>query len=220
MRTIAFVTQKGGSGKSTLAACLAVAAQEAGERVFIIDMDPQHSLKQWGETRNDESLPVEAISPGKLPRALAELANGQVSLVIIDTPATDSAASEAAMKAADLCVIPARPTVFDIWSSELTRSKLKALGKEYVFLLNQCPANQESQRVLDGASALESMGALITPLIASRVDYQEAAREGMGVTEVAPSGRAAEEIKMLWSSLRKRLGRLKQQGKPQMRKVA
>ncbi|MDR3461741.1 MAG: hypothetical protein P4L76_05435, partial [Beijerinckiaceae bacterium] len=32
MRSVAMVTQKGGSGKSTLAACLAVAAQEAGER--------------------------------------------------------------------------------------------------------------------------------------------------------------------------------------------
>ncbi|HUZ66257.1 MAG TPA: ParA family protein [Beijerinckiaceae bacterium] len=220
MRTIAFVTQKGGSGKSTLAACLAVAAQEAGERVFVVDMDPQRSLKQWGDTRNDENLPVEAISPGKLPRALMELANSQITLVIIDTPATDSAASEAAMKAADLCVIPARPTVFDIWSSELTRSKLKALGKDFVFLLNQCTPNQESQRVLDGATALEAMGALVTPLIASRVDYQEAAREGMGVTEIAPSGKAAEEIKMLWSSLRKRLSRIKQQAKPQMRKVA
>jgi chromosome partitioning protein len=214
MRTLAFVTQKGGSGKSTLAACVAVAAQEAGERVFLIDMDPQHSLKQWGDTRADEHLPVEAITPGKLPRALSELAKGNVGLVIIDTPATDSAASEAAMKAADLCVIPARPTVFDIWSSEATRTKLKTLGKEFVFLLNQCPANQDSQRVLDGAKALETMGALVNPMIASRVDYQEAAREGMGVTELAPSSKAAEEMRALWASLKRRLARAKSSAKP------
>ncbi len=88
--------------------------------------------------------------------------------MIVDTPATDSTATEAAMKAADLCVIPARPTVFDIWSSEVTRKKLKALGKEYVFVLNQCPPQQDSQRVQDGAKALEIMGGLLTPLIASR----------------------------------------------------
>ena len=214
MRTLAFVTQKGGSGKSTLAACVAVAAQEAGERVFLIDMDPQRSLKQWGETRGDKGLPVEAVTPGKLPRALAELANSHIGLVIIDTPASDSAVAEAAMKAADLCVIPARPTIFDIWASEITRAKLKSLGKEFVFLLNQCPSQQESQRVVDGAKALESMGALVNPMVASRVDYQEAAREGMGVTEIAPAGKAAEEMRMLWASLRRRLARVKQTSRP------
>lgn len=209
MRTIAFVTQKGGSGKSTLAACLAVAAKQAGERVFIIDMDPQKSLIKWGRRRNDAELPVEAVSAAKLPAALAALAKSQVGLVIIDTPATESPASEAAMKAADLSIIPARPTVFDIWSSEATRGKLKTMNKDYAFLLNQCPAAQESQRVQDGAAALESMGGLLRPLIASRVDYQEAAREGMGVTEVDPDGKAADEMRLLWTSLKRRLSRLK-----------
>jgi chromosome partitioning protein len=44
MRTIVFATQKGGSRKSTLAACLAVAAQSAGERVFVFDLDPKKCL--------------------------------------------------------------------------------------------------------------------------------------------------------------------------------
>ena len=61
MRVVALVNQKGGSGKSTLAACLAVAAQEAGERVFLIDMDPQKSLLKWGHRRQDKDLPVEAV---------------------------------------------------------------------------------------------------------------------------------------------------------------
>jgi chromosome partitioning protein len=219
MRTIALVTQKGGSGKSTLAACLAVAAMEAREKVFIIDMDPQQSLLKWSAIRNDRDIPVEIITAAKLPRALAALEQSGIGLVLIDTPGTDSGAAEAAMKAADLCVIPARPTAFDIWSSEQTRTKLKALGKEYVFVLNQCPAMQESQRVQDGAKALEVMGGLLTPLIASRVDYQEAAREGMGVTEINPNGKAAEEMRALWASLRRRLAKLKAAGKP-MRQVA
>jgi chromosome partitioning protein len=209
MRTIALINQKGGSGKSTLAACLAVAAREAGERVFIIDMDPQKSLVKWGNRREDKDLPVEAVSPAKLASAMATLAKGQVTLTIIDTPAGDTPAADAAMRVTDLCIIPARPTIFDIWSSELTRGKLKTLSKEYAFVLNQCPALQESQRVLDGAAALEAMGGLLRPLVASRVDYQEAAREGMGVTEVDPNGKAAEEMRLLWTSLKRRLGRVK-----------
>ena len=187
---------------------------EAREKVFLVDMDPQQSLLKWSVARNDKDIPVETITAAKLPRALAALEQSGIDLVLLDTPGTDSIATEAAMKAADLCVIPARPTVFDIWSSEVTRTKLKSLGKDYVFVLNQCPALQDSQRVQDGAKALEVMGGLLTPLIASRVDYQEAAREGMGVTELNPSGKAAEEMRRLWSSLRRRLAKVKTAGKP------
>ena len=209
MRTVAMVTQKGGSGKSTLASNLAVSAQESGERVFLIDMDPQKSLTKWARRRNDKAMPVETVSAAKLPDALAALAKGAVTLVIIDTPATDTPAADAAMKAADLCLIPARPTIFDIWSSEVTRGKLKTLAKDFAFILNQCPAMQESQRVLDGAAALESMGGLLRPLIASRVAYQEAAREGMSTTEIEPDGKAAEEMRTLWASLKRRLAKVK-----------
>ena len=209
MRTVALVTQKGGSGKSTLAACLAVAAQEGGERVFLVDMDPQKSLTKWAHRRNDKTMPVETVSAAKLPDAMAALAKGGVTLVIVDTPATDTPAAEAAMRACDLCLIPARPTIFDIWSSEVTRGKLRTLAKDFAFILNQCPAMQESQRVVDGAAALESMGGLLRPLVASRVAYQEAAREGLGPTELEPEGKAADEMRVLWGSLKRRLAQPK-----------
>jgi chromosome partitioning protein len=209
MRVVAMVNQKGGSGKSTLAACLAVAAQESGERVFLLDMDPQKSLLKWSRRRQDEKMPCEAVTAAKLEAAVAALARGRVTLVIIDTPATDSPAADAAMRVADLCLIPSRPTIFDIWASEATRGKLKTLAKDYAFILNQCPPMQESQRLNDGAAAVEAMGGLLRPFIVARVDYQEAAREGMGATEIDAEGKAAEEISHLWSSLKRRLSRLK-----------
>jgi Mrp family chromosome partitioning ATPase len=61
MRTVVFATHKGGCGKSTLAACLAVAAQEAGEHVFVLDLDPKKSIVRWGSKRHDPDLPVEAF---------------------------------------------------------------------------------------------------------------------------------------------------------------
>jgi chromosome partitioning protein len=62
------------------------------------------------------------------------------------------------------------------------------------------------------------MGGLITPLVQARVDYQEAARHGLGVTEINPHGAAAGEIKALWSSIKRRLARGK--GKASVRKAA
>jgi chromosome partitioning protein len=205
MRTIAFVTQKGGAGKSTLASSIAVAARRAGERVFIIDLDPLQSLVKWSQAREAADVPVEHVPPAKLGKALAALEKKGVTLVVIDAPGADSENSDAAIRAADLCIIPARPNVFDLWASELTRASIKDKKKEYAFLLNQCPPAQQNSRVEQGVATLQEMGALLTPLISSRVDYQEAARLGLGVSELHPDGVAAQEMRDLWASIKKRL---------------
>src|SRR3984957_11944549 len=220
MRTVAFVTQKGGSGKSTLASSLAVTAHEQGERVFVVDMDPQASLMSWAKTRGLDDIPVVAATPTKLTALLEALEKKGVSLVIIDTPGADGAASTAAMKAADLNVIPSRPSVFDLWASAQTRAALKDSRSDYVFLLNQCPPAQQSARVDEGVATLEAIGGLISPLILARVDYQEAARHGWGVTEINPNGPAAQEIRALWSSLKRRLAKGKAKPAPVAAKAA
>jgi chromosome partitioning protein len=209
MRTISFVTQKGGSGKSTLTSSLAVAAHEAGERVFVIDMDPQQSLVKWAEMRGLDDVPVNAVTAGRLPATLAALEKNGFTLVLIDTAGAEGVSSIAAMKAADLSVIPSRPNIFDLWASEQTRATLKQLRGEFVFVLNQCPPAQQTLRVQEGAAALEAMGGLITPMVQARVDYQEAARHGWGVTEINPHGAAAVEMKALWASIKRRMARSK-----------
>lgn len=205
MRTIAFVTQKGGAGKSTLASSIAVAASCAGERVFIIDLDPLQSLVKWSKAREATDVPVEHVPPAKLGKALAALEKKGVTLVVIDAPGADSEYSEAAIRAADLCIIPARPNVFDLWACELTRASIKDKKKEYAFLLNQCPPAQQNARVDQGAQALQAIGALLSPLVSARVDYQEAARLGLGVCELNPEGVASQEMRELWQSVKRRL---------------
>ncbi len=67
--------------------------------------------------------------------------------------------------------------------------------------------SQQNARVEHGAKALQAMGGLLAPLVSSRVDYQEAARLGLGVTEYNPDGVAAQEMKELWGSIKRRLKR-------------
>ena len=102
-----------------------------------------------------------------------------------------------------------------MWASARTRAALKDIGGDFVFLLNQCPPAHETARVQDGVETLEEMGGLISPLILSRVDYQEAARHGWGVTELDPYGAAAEEMRGLWQSIKRRLARGKTRPRPQ-----
>ena len=201
MHVLAFVTQKGGTGKSTIASSLAVAAHEAGERVAILDMDPQQSLTTWAEKRGRSDVPVQAVTLDELDVMLDILRSAGVTLCVIDTEGTASETSVAAMQAADLCVIPVRPNAFDLWASDVTRRKVRSLGKDAVFLLNQCPPLQQGPRVQAGVQALEAAGALLSPVIVSRVDYQDAGRNGAGVTEINRTGLAAEEMRKLWASV-------------------
>ena len=83
-------------------------------------------------------------------------------------------------------IVPSRPSLFDLWASARTRAAIEEIGATFVFMLNQCPAAEQTARVRDGAEALKEMGELISPLILTRVDYQEAARHGWGVTEFEP----------------------------------
>ena len=208
MRTLAFVTQKGGSGKSTIASSLAVAAHQTNEKVCVIDMDPQGSLTNWARIRAAGDIEVLASGAARLPALLAALERRGVTLALLDTPGAEGAASSAAMRVADLNIVPSRPSLFDLWASARARAALEEIGAKFAFVLNQCPPAQTA-RVQDGVEALEEMGRLISPLILARVEYQDAARRGRGVTELNPSGGAAQEMRGLWQSITARLAEAK-----------
>jgi chromosome partitioning protein len=209
MQTIAFVSQGGGSGKSAIASSLAVAAHEMSERVSVIDMDPQNSLTNWSRVRGLCEIDVIASGAAGLPALLASLERNGVTLAILDTPGAEGAASSAAMRLAHLNIVPSRPSMFDLRGSARTRAALEEIGAEFVFLLNQCPPGQQTACVQDAVEALQELGELIAPLMLTRADYQEAARRGRGVTELNPRGAAAEEIRDLWQSIKRRLARAK-----------
>jgi chromosome partitioning protein len=70
MRSIALLSQKGGTGKSTLAIHIAVAAEASGERVTLIDTDPQGSIGAWRHARTIERPYTTSATPSTLPRIL------------------------------------------------------------------------------------------------------------------------------------------------------
>ena len=207
MRTIAFVNQKGGSGKSTLAASIAVAALEAGEKTFAIDLDPQGTLFSWGERRQAEDLPVDKARAPQLAGVLDALGARGYTLAVIDSQGADTAATSEIMRRADLTIIPARPTLPDLEASKPTVAALVALARPFAFVLNQCPTTAASTRSSDAARALDMLGALARPVICARADHQDAIALGLGVTERDTTGKAAGEIRALWLWINERMKR-------------
>ena len=208
MRTLALVTQKGGAGKTTLAACLAVVAAEAGERVIALDLDPQGSLAAWGDDRTADapavdSLPAEKVA--QLPQVLAALAKQGYTLAILDCAGIASTATNLAIKAADLCLIPTRPTRLDIRATKPTIEALMGLKRPFSFVLNQCPPSTRGSRASEAAMGLQLMGSLVEPKMCQRADFQDALAAGQGVTEYAPSSKAAEEVRQLWQNINRRM---------------
>jgi len=204
MHTVVLATQKGGSGKSTIAMGLAVAAIEDGQRVVMIEADPQGTVSKWGRRRTNLAPRIDRVGNGiEIRESLAGLEQERFTLAIIDTAATNNDLSSDAMSVADLCLIPARPSVADIEAALPTLAVIRKRERPFAFVLNQTPAR--SYRLSEAASALNSLGVLALPYIVQRNDHQDAMGAGLGVTEFAPNGKAAEEIRDLWRWVRERL---------------
>jgi chromosome partitioning protein len=204
MRTIALATQKGGSGKSTLAIGLAVAAMGRGHRVALIDTDPQGTVAIWGRRRALPEPRIERVGNSvETAAALQALRNSGFTLAVIDTPATNNDLSASAIDAADMCLIPARPSPADIEAALPTLGIVHKLGKPFAFVLNQAPPR--GYRPSEAAAALNVAGVLALPFIVQRNDHQDALGAGFAVTEFAPDGKAAHEIHGLWQWVWKKL---------------
>jgi chromosome partitioning protein len=210
MHTIVLATQKGGSGKSTLAIGLALAAIQAGHTVRLIETDSQGTLSNWQGRRPYAEPIVEPVyRAGEIEQRLQSLARSGVTLTIIDTAGGVSAATTAAIRYADLCLIPTRPSVADIEATAPTLSIIRAWNKPFAFILNQTPIRGQrvsnAATVLDEEAAFDNSGLLALPYIVMRNDHQDALGLGLAVVEYAPTGKSADEIRGLWQWVENKL---------------
>lgn len=204
MQTIAFFSQKGGSGKTTLAVHAAVAAQESGKRVVLIDTDSQKSATTWGVARTTTTPVVATAAAADLVRVLDAAREEQMTVAIVDT--APHAAPDAAriVRSVDLVVIPCRPSAFDIAAVSGAVDIVKAAGSRAVFVLSACPTR--SPEVAETREILFSYGLPIAPVeIMERRAFARAVATGRAVTEFESNGKAANEIRMLWEWLQEQM---------------
>lgn len=194
MRVITLIAQKGGTGKTTLAINLAVAAEAAGLKAVLIDIDPQASAAAWGDLREHERPVIAAVPASRLGEATATARSHGADISIIDTAPHSEGSALAAARAADLSLVPLRPGILDLRALKATSDICTLAGSRTAVVLNQVPPR--GPLADQAAAAVRGLGLEAIPhRVGARVAFNHSLTAGLGVIEYEPRGRAAEEIR-------------------------
>ena len=186
MAVIVVANPKGGVGKSTLATQISGFLASQGKSVTLGDLDRQQSSRQWLDIR-PAHLP--RIEPWEITRdQIARPAKGATDAVI-DTPAgLHGARLDAAMKVADLLVVPLQPSLFDMQATHAFARELrehKRAGRMRIGLVGM----RVKEHTIAQERFQEFVAALGIPLITTLRDtqnYVHLAAHGLTLFDVAP----------------------------------
>ena len=196
-KVITIAQQKGGAGKTTLAAHIAVALSQKGNRVAVIDIDPQGSLTHWHKIREEKfgegytGLNFVTVSGWRVGSEVTRLRR-LCDFVIIDSPPHTETEARTAIRSADLIIIPVQPSPTDLWASKATLELAKHEKIPVRVVLNRVSANSRLAQTI--AAELPE---LAETMLGNRVLFAASLMEGRCATEVEPASVAAKEIKTL-----------------------
>lgn len=204
MKTVAIISRKGGAGKTTLTVHLAVAACIGGKETAIIDLDPQASAAGWGDSRKQETPAVVSAQAARLPKVLEAAVNNGADLAIIDTAPHSETAALAAIRAADLILIPCRPAILDLRAIGDTIDLVNLASKTATVVLNAVPPR--GSLADEAVEAIAPLGVSIAPIrIGQRAAFVHSLTAGQTAQEYEPEGKAAEEIQQVYKWMCKQL---------------
>jgi len=202
-KVITIAQQKGGAGKTTVAAHIAVALSQKGNRVAIVDIDPQGSLSHWHRIREERfgegytGLTFNSLSGWRVGSEVTRLRKQQ-DFIIIDSPPHTETEARTAIRSADLIIIPVQPSPTDLWATQATLDLAKSEKIPVRVVLNRVPANSRLAPII--AAELPE---LADSTLGSRVLFAASLLEGRCATEVDPSSLASQEVKALVKEIMK-----------------
>ena len=209
MPVISILNQKGGSGKTTIAINLAHCLMLDGYKVLLVDSDPQGSARDWNEENEGCILPVVGLDRETLPKDLAAIGSGYDWIVIDGAPQIAKLAT-AAVKVANLVLIPCQPSPYDIWAASDLVDIVKARqdvtdGKpKAAFIISRAIKNTKL-----GNEITEALISYEIPILKNgttqRVAYPTTASEGKTVFTEQGS-QAALEIESIKNEILELLG--------------
>jgi chromosome partitioning protein len=203
---IAVLNQKGGAGKTTLSTNLARALQLGGEKVLLVDSDPQGSARDWNAVGNGELLPVIGLDRPTLAKDIQAIRDNQ-DWIIIDGAPQIAELAVAAIKCADLILIPVQPSPYDVWACEdlvdiiKTRQEVANGKPKAAFVISRVIKNTQLSKEI--GEALEGYGLPVFKHFTSqRVIFPKTAATGSTVMDADEHGEAAAEIRAIAQELK------------------
>ena len=224
-KVISILNQKGGSGKTTIATNLAHALSLDGEKVLLVDSDPQGSLRDWNDMNEGILLPVVGLDRETLPRDLAAIADGY-DYVLIDGAPQIAKLSAAAVKASDMVLIPVQPSPYDIWACadlvDIVQARRAVTEGQpaAAFVISRSIKNTRLSGEI-GAALHEYDLPVLNAGTTQRVIYPSTASDGKTVFSTEPDGAAAQEINAIKNEIKEALhGATGEKNRPFLRSQA
>jgi chromosome partitioning protein len=211
-KVIALLNQKGGAGKTTLATHLAGEFVMQGQRVMLLDADPQGSALDWAQRRAQSGhgrlYGVFGLARDSLHQEAPQIAL-QADFVVIDGPPRVAALARSALLAADLVLIPVQPSAYDVWASHemvqlITEARVFRPQLRAAFVINRRVVGTVIGREARAALADQPFPALPAE-VSQRIVFADSVAAGRLAFEVAPHGAAAREIAALSQAVREML---------------
>jgi len=210
---ITIAQQKGGSGKTTLTAHMAAAAllSKAGASVALLDIDPQGSLGEWFEARENR-LGEEAAgfsfrtASGWGARREARAMARDHDFVFADTPPKSDREAQPAIEAANLVLIPMQPSPVDLWATQLSLDLAEKEKVPALVILNRVPPRANlTGEILEALK--DHTSSVAKTMLGNRTAYAAAMGKGSSVLEEAGNKLAAEEVQALFKEIQAALKR-------------
>lgn len=200
---------KGGSGKSTVTFNLGVWLAMAGVKVKTFDLDPQATLSDVVEVRQDEHFKPPVKVPGdirQLRKWLEQRSQAdQDTEVLVDVGTADMDSLQQALVHADRVLIPVQPSQADIWSVQrflkILNKALNEAGRgkhkpEVYAFINRGDTHHAVRETDEAAAALVSLPGIqfLRARLCQRTAFRRSFSEGLAVFEMDSRGKAAREI--------------------------